>query len=412
MTADKQQPRRNFQDYSRVRYGIYTDPDVYVHEQDKIFRGEVWCFVGMEAEIPNPGDFKTTFVGDTPVIVLRNDAGTINVLVNRCVHRGNLVCTKENGNAPYLTCLYHNWTYTLDGALRGVAFQGGTDGKGGMPADFQKSEHRLRKLRVETFCGIIFCSFSETVADLKSYLGPDMRDNMERVIGRPMTLLGFYSQYLPNNWKLYMENVRDSYHASLLHLFQATFRLNRLSMKGGIRLSDNGWHHVSYSIAASDREEEEYSAGKLRAVDDDYALQDPTLMQGWPEFACGTTLAIQTIYPNLVIQQISNSLALRLCLPKGPEECELLWWVLGTQEDTEAQTTARIKQSNMVGPGGLISLEDGVVGGWVQRASQRDPDDQTFIIMGGHDVAPSEEGRATEVAIRGFWKGYRELTGL
>ena len=158
MTADTQHPQRNFQDYSRVRYGIYTDPEIYTHEQEKIFRGDVWCFVGMEAEVPNPGDYKTTFVGDTPVIVLRRDDGQINVLVNRCVHRGNLVCTKESGNAPHLTCVYHNWTYTLDGALRGVAFQGGPGGPPARAAETAQDEWQglpPGKGREETFylCG-------------------------------------------------------------------------------------------------------------------------------------------------------------------------------------------------------------------------------------------------------------------
>jgi phenylpropionate dioxygenase-like ring-hydroxylating dioxygenase large terminal subunit len=202
--------------------------------------------------------------------------------------------------------------------------------------------------------------------------------------------------------------VRDSYHASLLHLFQATFRINRLSMDGGIKLSDRGWHHISYSIGATDREEAEYSADKLRSVSNEYTLSDPSLIDKWNEYPCGTTLAIQSIFPNFVVQQISNSIAVRLCLPKGPEECELLWWVLGTEDDSEAQRQIRIRQSNMIGPGGLISMEDGVVGGWVQRGTRGDKDKSSVLEMGGRTVEPSKESRATEVSIRGFWNGYRD----
>ena len=232
------------------------------------------------------------------------------------------------------------------------------------------------------------------------------------VLGREIVLLGTYNQFMPNNWKLYMENVRDSYHASILHMFQATFRINRLSMKGGIRLSDRGWHHVSYSVAETDREEGQYNSKRLLSVKDGYLLADPSLVDGWREFDCGTTLAIQSIYPNFVVQQIYNSIALRLCLPKGPEECELMWWILGYADDSDEEREARIRQSNLVGPGGLISMEDGVVGGWVQRGSKRDPEKTTIVEMGGRDVAPTEEGRATEVSIRGFWRGYRDLMGV
>lgn len=395
-----------------VPYGIYVDPDVYVDEQTRIFRGPVWNFVGMALEIPNPGDYRTTYVGDTPVVVLRDEAGAINVLVNACCHRGNLVCVKRAGNADILTCVYHNWTYDLQGRLKSVAFRRGTGGKGGMPAEFRMEDHRMQPLRVETYAGLIFASFDDDTPPLADWLGAEMRENIDRVVGRDMELLGTFSQYMPNNWKLYMENVRDSYHASLLHTFQATFRINRLSMKGGIKLSDGGLHHISYSIAATDREEEQYAADKLRSVDDEFSLKDPSLIAGWPEFPCGTTLAIQSLYPNFVVQQISNSIALRLCLPKGPEECELLWWVLGAKSDTPEQREMRIKQSNMVGPGGVISMEDGVVGGWVQRGTKRDGDKATIVMMGGTDVAPSEEGRTTEVAIRGWWQGYRRLMAM
>jgi anthranilate 1,2-dioxygenase large subunit/terephthalate 1,2-dioxygenase oxygenase component alpha subunit len=398
----------------RVPYRVYTDPDIYAEEQQKIFRGETWNFLGMEQEVPEPGDFKTTFVGDTPVILLRDENGDIQAVVNRCAHRGNLVCYKNRGKLEdgRLTCVYHNWTYDLQGRLKSVAFGKGVGGRGGMPDDFDRAEHGLRRLRTETYCGLVFGTFSDTVAPFAEHIGADMRDNFQRVIGRKMKILATYSQYMPNNWKLYMENVKDSYHASILHLFQATFRLNKLSMEGGIKLSDSGWHHISYSIAATDKEEAEYSADKLRAVDDEFGLKDPSLLARWAEYPCGTTLAIQGMYPNFVLQQISNSIALRLCLPKGPEECELLWWVLGAEDDTPEQHEIRLKQANMIGPGGLISMEDGVVGGWVQRATGNDGDDLTLLEMGGRDVVPSKESRATEVSIRGFWKAYRELMGV
>lgn len=397
---------------SRIPYQIYTDPDVYEEEQRRIFRGPIWSFVGMAGEIAKPGDYQTTYIGDTPVIVLRDLEGDVQVIVNRCAHRGNLVCIAKEGHAEELTCVYHNWRYDLQGNLKSVAFGKGVGKQGGMPEDFDRAENGMQRLKNETYAGLIFATFSDDVAPLQEWLGEEMVENIDRVVGRGMVLLGTYSQYMPNNWKLYMENVRDSYHASILHMFQATFRINRLSMKGGIKMSHGGWHHISYSIAESDREEAEYDSKKLRAVKDGYTLADPTLVEGWREFDCGTTLAIQSTYPNFVVQQISNSLALRLCLPKGPEECELLWWVFGTPEDTEEQRNIRIKQSNMIGPGGVISMEDGVVGGWIQRGTKRDLGKSSVVQMGGRGIEPSGEGRATEVSIRGFWQGYRDCMGV
>jgi phenylpropionate dioxygenase-like ring-hydroxylating dioxygenase large terminal subunit len=397
---------------SSIPYQIYTDPDVYNEEQRCIFRGPIWSFVGIATEIAKPGDYQTTYIGDTPVIVLRDMEGDVQVIVNRCAHRGNLVCIAKEGHAEELTCVYHNWRYDLQGNLKSVAFGKGVGKQGGMPDDFDAAENGMQRLKCEIYADLIFATFSDEVAPLQEWLGAEMVENIDRVVGRGMVLLGTYSQYMPNNWKLYMENVRDSYHASILHMFQATFRLNRLSMKGGIKMSDGGWHHISYSIAEADKEEAEYDSKKLRAVKDGYTLADPTLVQGWREFDCGTTLAIQSTYPNFVVQQISNSLALRLCLPKGPEECELLWWVFGTPDDTTEQRDIRVKQSNMIGPGGVISMEDGVVGGWIQRGTKRDQGKSSVVLMGGRGIEPSGEGRATEVSIRGFWQGYRDCMGI
>ena len=81
----------------------------------------------------------------------------------------------------------------------------------------------------------------------------------------PVKLLGGYSQILHNNWKLYMENVKDSYHASLLHMFFTTFRLNRLSQKGGLVVSEFGANHISYSMAA-DVAGKEYEQAGMRTA--------------------------------------------------------------------------------------------------------------------------------------------------
>lgn len=401
------------QGVDHVPYRVYTDPEIYAEEQRRLFRGPVWNFVGMASEVPAAGDYVTRHVGDTPVVMVRDQDGSINVLVNRCGHRGNLVCTKMSGRAEHLTCVYHNWIYDLKGNLTSVAFRRGVAGKGGMPDDFDMAAHSMPRLRAEMFRGLVFATFSDAAAPLPDYLGAEMRANIERVVGRRMRLLGTHAQFMANNWKLYMENVRDSYHASLLHMFQAAFRINRLTMDGGVRLSDRGWHHISYSKEATDRQgDETYSGKKLRAMDQGFELADPSLVERWQEYPCGTTLAIQSIFPNFIVQQIYNSIALRLCVPKGPENCELMWWILGCEDDTEAQRQMRIVQSNMIGPAGLISMEDGVVGGWVQRATRNDGGETTVLEMGGRDVAPSEGSRATEVSIRGFWNGWRALMSV
>ena len=113
---------------SRIPYWVYTDPDVYRLEQERIFRGPAWSYVALAAEIPRPGDFLRTSVGETPVVVARDRGGAIHAVVNRCAHRGAMFCRDPYGNTSTFECPYHQWTYGLDGRLLGVPFKKGQAG--------------------------------------------------------------------------------------------------------------------------------------------------------------------------------------------------------------------------------------------------------------------------------------------
>ncbi len=396
-------------DFSEIPYTVYSDEEIYQQEQKHLFQGKAWHFLGLDIELPNPGDYKTMPVGDTSVIVVRNKKGNLNAMVNRCAHRGNLVCVEDHGNLDCLTCVYHNWTYDLDGNLATIAFEKGIQGQGGMAEDFDKSCHALQRLRVEEYCGLVFGSFSEEVQSLPEYFGPEMCKNIQRVLGRDMEILGRFQHGLDGNWKLYMENVRDTYHATLLHSFMTTFRLNRLSMKGAVEVSEGGLHHLTYSIRSQDNDQGQYNAKEIRAQNDEIALKAPELLESWQEFDCGTTLAIQSLFPNFSIQQLSNVITLRLIVPKGPLKSELTWWVLGAVEDTSEQRAMRIRQSNLVGPGGYIAMEDGAVVGWVRRGITGAEGKKSVLAMGGRDVERISESRCNELAVRGFWQGWHGL---
>ena len=134
---------------TRVPYWVYQDPGIYRDEQERVFRGESWVFLGLEVELPNPGDYKTAFAGDMPVVVARDESGVLHAFENRCAHRGALLALRNQGNVREFACVYHNWTFDLTGTLTGVAFRRGVNGKGGMPPDAQPDSQSPRKLRVE-----------------------------------------------------------------------------------------------------------------------------------------------------------------------------------------------------------------------------------------------------------------------
>ena len=396
--------------FTRVPYEIYSDQTTAQQEQECIFRGATWNYLCLEAELPEAGSYRTTFVGETPVVVVKDADGEIYAFENRCAHRGALIALEKSGRADSFQCVYHAWSYNLQGDLTGVAFEKGVKGQGGMPASFCKEEHGPRKLRIGVYCGLVFGSFSDNVPSIEEYLGDEICQRIERVLHKPVEVIGRFTQALPNNWKLYVENVKDSYHASLLHLFFTTFELNRLSQKGGVIVDESGGNHVSYSMIDKAAADASYQEQGLRSDSDKYRLKDTTVLEGFPEFDDGITLQILSVFPGFVLQQIQNCLAVRQVLPKGEGCSELNWTYLGYVGDTPEQRTVRLKQLNLVGPAGFISMEDGAVGGFVQRGIAGAQDLEAVIEMGGEDTG-SADGRAVENSVRGFWKAYRMHMG-
>jgi phenylpropionate dioxygenase-like ring-hydroxylating dioxygenase large terminal subunit len=395
---------------TRVPYWVYGDRDLYDEEQARIFRGPTWNFLCLEAELPAPNRYRRSSLGAMPVVVTRDRDGALNAFENRCAHRGSLLVLAESGEARDIVCVYHNWCYDLAGNLTAVAFRKGLGGKGGMPADCRPESHGPRKLRLATLAGLVFGTLAADAPSLEDYLGPEIFGRIRRVMRAPVKLLGGYSQTLPSNWKLYMENVKDSYHASLLHTFFTTFRLNRLSQKGGLVVSPSGGHHVSYSLAA-DGGGREYEQAGMRSAQEGFGLAAPEMLESVDEFGDGIGLQILSVFPTFVLQQTRNSLAVRRLVPQGLDRTELVWTCFGFTTDDDEMTERRLRQANLIGPAGYISMEDGAAPGFVQRAVGSAPDLVSVVEMGGAGIA-SEDNRITEAAVRGFWNAYRGYMGL
>ena len=396
---------------ARVPYWVYQDTDNYQQELRRIFEGAVWNFVCLESDVARPGDYRTTFVGEMPVIVVRDGDGRINAFENRCSHRGALIAIDDAGSAKRFQCIYHAWNYDLQGNLVSVAFEKGAQGRGGMPPSFCKDEHGPRKLRTTTLNGLVFATLSDATPSIEEYLGEQILGRVKRVLRAPIRVMGRIVQVLPNNWKLYSENVKDTYHASLLHAFLGTFRLSRFTQAGGVMVSPDGAHHASTTIdRPEDRTSTAYRDQGIRTEKEGYRLEDPGVFDGVAEFGDDIKLQILTIFPSFVLQQIQNCLAVRQIVPKGLNSMELHWTYIGFEDDTPEMHRRRLKQSNLVGPAGFVSMEDGCVGGFVHRGAAAAGDVLSVINMGG-DGADSQDTRATEASVRGFWKAYRRHMG-
>jgi salicylate 5-hydroxylase large subunit len=395
----------------RVPYWLYTDPEIYEQEQRKVFEGKSWNFVGLEAEIPKEGDFKRSNVGETSVIVARDRDGAIHVLRNQCAHRGLQVCRQEYGSTRALQCPYHQWTYRLNGDLSGVPFMKGVDGHGGMPDDFDRRDHGLKKLAVARRNGAIFASFAPDVEPLEDFLGEKMLKLFDRVFnGKPLRILGVSRQRIPANWKLMFENIKDPYHASVLHVFLVTFGLFRVDNPSRTEMDATGRHSALVSRRGGDRTAS-VATQETASFREKLVLRDPRLLDIVKEFPDPATVVMQTIWPNLIVQQQANTLATRQIVPAGPEAFDLNWTFFGYEDDDESMRARRLRHANLMGPAGLVSLDDSEVMDLAQRGIHCDITGNAVVEMGGQGTEDHDH-IVTETAIRAFYSYYRNVMGL
>jgi phenylpropionate dioxygenase-like ring-hydroxylating dioxygenase large terminal subunit len=394
---------------TRVPYWVYRDPEVARDEQARVFEGPCWHFLCLEIDLPETGDYRTSMMGAMPVVVARTEHGEIVAFENRCAHRGALICLDDGGTVKDFQCVYHAWRYDLCGNLTSVAFRRGVNGKGGMPDDFALAAHGPRKLRTTMLCGLVFGTLAAEAPDIETYIGPEVLVRLQRVLHKKVEIIGRFTQQLPCNWKLYMENVRDTYHASLLHTFFTTFRITRLSQGGGVMVSENGIAHASTTLAGPKGPDDSYAG--MRSDKQGFQLQDPTFMNAVAEFNDNINLQILSVFPGFVLQQIHNALAVRQLVPRGVDSMDLNWTYLGFADDTPELRAMRLRQSNLAGPAGFVSMEDGAVGGFVQRGIAA-ADQHTSVIEMGGASAEGSDTRATEASVRGFWKAWRAQMGL
>jgi phenylpropionate dioxygenase-like ring-hydroxylating dioxygenase large terminal subunit len=398
---------------ARVPYWVYQDEANYKREMERLFEAATWNFVCLEADIPNKGDYRTNHVGIMPVIAVRGADGEVNCFENRCSHRGALIAFDDGGNVGnQFRCVYHSWSYDLSGNLRGIAFERGINGVGGMPKDFCRENFSPRKLRTTTLAGLVFATLSPDTPPIEEYIGAEVLGRLKRVLNRPIRVMGRFVQPLPNNWKLYVENVKDTYHASILHTFLTTFRISRLTQGGGVLVSPDGGNHSSYTIAMPEgANANAYKEQQIRSDQDGkFALADPSVLDSVEEFGDHIQLQILSVFPGFILQQIHNCLAVRHVVPRGVGKMDLVWTYFGFADDTPEMNRRRLKQQNLVGPAGFISMEDGCVGGFVQRGTAAAADEVSVIEMGG-STTESQATRATEASVRGFWKAYRRYMG-
>lgn len=198
----------------RVHRSVYADAAIFDLEMDRIF-GHAWLVLGHDSQVRAPGDYFTTRMGREPVIVIRKDDSEIGVLVNRCAHRGTMVCAEGRGKVERFVCPYHGWSYDRGGVLKAVPLPGGYEKE-------KLNEMRLRRVpRVATYRGFIFASLAASGPGLEEFLGPtkaSFDDLVDRAPGGELEVAGgVFKHTYHGNWKLMLENHLDGMHPAHVH---------------------------------------------------------------------------------------------------------------------------------------------------------------------------------------------------
>ena len=197
----------------RVHRSVYADPAIFELEMERVF-GRAWLVLGHESQVKAEGDYFTTRMGREPVVVVRKTEKEIGVLVNRCAHRGSMVCAEGRGNTERFVCPYHGWSYDRAGVLQAVPFASGYE-KSKLPAGLKAVP------RVRTYRGFIFGSLAESGPSLEEFLGPakaSFDDFVDRAPGGELEVAGGVFKHAYNgNWKLMLENHLDGAHPAWVH---------------------------------------------------------------------------------------------------------------------------------------------------------------------------------------------------
>jgi phenylpropionate dioxygenase-like ring-hydroxylating dioxygenase large terminal subunit len=402
----------------RINGRVYYDAEIFREEMERIWHRE-WVYVAHESELPEPGDYVTRQLGLQPVIVARDDDGGVNLMLNRCTHRGNTVCQSECGNSHAFRCAYHGWTFNTRGELVGVPYAQGYD------EAFRRENHALARVpRVAAHRGLIFASLSPTGPSLDDHLGAAKRliDQFVDLSpeGEIFMRSGVLKHVYKGNWKMALENSVDGYHPNILHHaamvmmmkgkndMEAVFGeksdarardlghgveqldLNPVQTRNGGRVVPPGWSKAAFV---------EYRAAMIGRYGEDRA--DQIIAEGPPHFC---------IFPNLIF--ILNQF--RVIQPVSVNHTIISYYPTLLKGAPEEINQRRLAETYLIhGPAGRVAPDDfeayernqtgfqARVNEWLllQRGLHRETRDNGTV--SGHET--------DETTQRGIWRHYRDV---
>jgi 3-phenylpropionate/trans-cinnamate dioxygenase alpha subunit len=352
----------------RQKRVIYSDPDIYEQELEKIF-ARSWLFIAHECQIKEPGDFIRTFMGEDEVLVVRQKDGSVKAFLNTCTHRGNRLCKADHGNSKTFVCNYHGWGFGTDGALKGVPLE-----KEAYYNKLDKDKFGLIEVaQINNYKGLIFATFDEEAPSLEEYLG-DMKwylDTWLDAMPEGTELIGTAMKVeLPVNWKLPVENVSgDGYHLGWAHAGAMT--VSSSMVLAGMEVGNSGVDNTAavsvaglngHAVLAALDGQSGYAFYPNPKMAVDYLEANrQTVIDRLGEYRGTKMWGSQinlTVFPNL--QMLPGLNWFRIYHPKGPGKFEMWTWAMVDKEMSEELKQMILDNvSRTFGPAGLFDNDDG-----------------------------------------------------
>jgi phenylpropionate dioxygenase-like ring-hydroxylating dioxygenase large terminal subunit len=397
----------------RIHSSLYADPSIFHEEMQKIFYSG-WVFVGHASEIPNAGDYVRRLIGLEPVLFLRKKDGQVDVVANRCAHRGNMLCHEEKGNTKAFSCVYHGWTFDLDGTLLDVP----------SPKGFPKPFSALaldKPAHIASYRGFYFATFNPNAMPFETYLGHGF-SLIDRAcdispVGEINLTAGWVKQQFKANWKMLPENDTDGYHVNFVHLsfvkaIRSQYDTSLMAPEEEVKSVTRDWGggHTEIDFAPSYTQEMEWLGTTpekcqeyIKALEQAYGYEKAhQIAHDGPPHAI--------IFPNLFLAE-GNIVIFQ---PLGPNTCVQYHTPMLLKGVPDALNARIIRQSEAaLGPSAFLLADDAVVaertqmaisarGGWLDlsRGLNRERKLENGVI---------ESHLTDETTNRGFWHHYRRI---
>jgi 3-phenylpropionate/trans-cinnamate dioxygenase alpha subunit len=350
-------------DRGLIRGEIFHSQAIYEQELEQIF-ARSWVFLAHDTMLPKAGDFIQNYIGEDPVLVVRQPDGSVKAFLNQCRHRGMRICRADRGNARNFMCSFHGWNYGLDGDVINIPH-----GEAIYDA-VERAEFRATPVRLANYKGFIFGTWDAEAPSFEDYLG-DFAWYFDAYIDRyegGLEIVGMHKWVLPANWKFNAEQpASDMYHGEVSHAsaFQvmvpppkdahspppewAMRQLGQLSNPAGFQFASpyghgNGW----------------FAGGMPTMNETIYRWQQATEAQVAARLGPQRVLSAghANIFPNFMM--LSNY-TFRVTHPRGPNEMEIWAWSMApVAAPAEVKEAIRLDLLRTFSPAGMFEQDDAV----------------------------------------------------